>query len=59
MASYYLSAQQAARRLGVCRVTIYRYLSSGVLRGVRVGPKKWRISEDEVRRVLSGGELIP
>ena len=47
------SIEQVAAECGVCERTVRRWLSSGVIRGVRVGPKLIRIPRAEVERLLS------
>jgi excisionase family DNA binding protein len=53
-----LTVKQAADVLQVKPVTVQRWLAAGKLRGVKPGGTRmgWRVSEAEVRRVLSGEE---
>jgi citrate synthase len=49
----YLTADQAARRLGIKRATLYAYVSRGVLRSYRQGIKRQRLyRRAEVERLL-------
>lgn len=47
-----LSTGEAAKRLGVTRGTILNWIKSGHITAVRVGPKVYRIEEEEVERLL-------
>jgi excisionase family DNA binding protein len=44
----YLTPEQIAERLQVVVETVYRWLRSGKLRGSRISPKAWRVSEREL-----------
>jgi excisionase family DNA binding protein len=60
----YLTVEEAARRLGVKRATLYAYVSRGVLRSYRQGIKKKRLyRRAEVEALLrvapSVGETRP
>ena len=44
----YLTPEQIAEKLQVVVETIYRWLRSGKLRGSRISPKAWRVSEREL-----------
>ncbi len=44
-----LRSEEAAKRLGVSRATIRRWILEGVLEGRKVGPRIFRISENSVR----------
>jgi citrate synthase len=49
----YLTAEQAARRLGIKRATLYAYVSRGVLRSYRQGIKRQRLyRRSDVDRLL-------
>lgn len=50
-----LDPLEIAERLNVDRRTVYKLLHSGELRGRRVG-RVWRVTEDNLRRFLDGGE---
>jgi excisionase family DNA binding protein len=57
----HLTARQVQEILKVDRITIYRMLQDGRLKGVKVG-SQWRFTAQEVERVLSGdrpSEAIP
>ena len=49
-----LTANEVVAMTGVGRNTVYTALTSGQLRGRRVG-KKWVIAVDEVKKWLSNG----
>lgn len=42
---------EAAAALGVHPITVYRWLTDGIIKGVRVGPKLWRIPQSEIDRM--------
>ena len=44
---------RAAKTLSVSTKTIRRRLQAGVWRGFRVG-NRWRVTTDEIRRILDG-----
>lgn len=46
-----LDIKEAAALLGVHYNTVYRWLNDGSLRGVRLGPKLWRIPRSEIERM--------
>lgn len=52
MTNGYLTPVQVAEQLQLGVETIYRYLRSKKLRGVRVSHKCWRISEAELERFM-------
>lgn len=47
-----LSTGQAAKRLGVTRGTVLNWIKQGHIQAVRVGPKVYKIEEEEVERLL-------
>lgn len=49
-----LTTEQLAETLNVAKITIFRYLKSGRIRGVKIG-NIWRISEEEVERIKKVG----
>jgi excisionase family DNA binding protein len=49
-----LTPHVAAKRLGVHRETIYRWMHRGLLPFIALGPRRKMIRESEVRRILSG-----
>jgi excisionase family DNA binding protein len=52
-----LHPDEAAKRLRVSRTTIGRYLRSGRLDGVRVGPKLVKVDAASVDRLIADGQL--
>jgi citrate synthase len=56
----YLTGEEAARRLGVKRATLYAYVSRGVLRSYRQGIKRQRLYRradvEALLRLSPGGE---
>lgn len=46
--------QEVADILRVHRMTIFRHLQDGTIKGIRVG-KSWRISEEELERIKREG----
>ena len=54
MAIGYLTPAQVAERCQLDRETIYRYLLSGKLRGVKISSKCWRVLESNVDAFLNG-----
>jgi citrate synthase len=59
----YLTVEEAARRLGVKRATLYAYVSRGVLRSYRQGIKRQRLYRraevEALLRVAPSGEPRP
>ena len=51
----YLKPIQVADRLQVSERTVREWLRNGTLKGVRLGEKLWRVSEEEVQRFLKRG----
>ncbi len=49
----FLSTRQVIDILKVDRITIYRMLQDGRLKGIKIG-QQWRFSRDEVERLLNG-----
>lgn len=51
-----LTVQEVAARLRLHEETIRRWLTSGKLHGVKIGPTRggWRIAASEVERILRG-----
>lgn len=47
----FYTPKEAAALLGVHQITVYRWLNDGSLRGVRLGPKLWRIPRSEIERM--------
>jgi excisionase family DNA binding protein len=50
-----LSPKQAAERLGVCKLTIYRLIKAGKLRAFHLSARSMRIPEAEVERIEREG----
>lgn len=50
-----MTIRQVAERLGVCDKTVYRMISDGQLKAVRIR-NAWRISADELKRVVAYAE---
>lgn len=48
----FYTPKEVAALLGFNPITVYRWLNSGILRGIRVGPKRWRIPASEIERIL-------
>ena len=48
----YLTPEQVAERLQLAVETVYRWLRSGKLRGVRISHKAWRITEENLRSFM-------
>jgi excisionase family DNA binding protein len=53
-----LTARQVQNILKVDRITIYRMLQDGRLKGIKVGAQ-WRFTRQEVERLLSGDNSAP
>ena len=53
----YLTTKQVQDLLKVDRITVYRMLQDGRLKGVKIG-NQWRFSQQEVERVLSGVTFV-
>lgn len=51
-----LTTRQVQERLKVDRITIYRMLQDGRLKGIKIG-QQWRFPEPEIDRFLSSGTL--
>ena len=49
------TANEVADLLKVSRRTVYSYLSSGILKGVKIG-KTIRITKQELQRLINGAE---
>ncbi len=50
----YYSITEVATILGMARVTVYNWVTTGKLKGVKFG-KNWRISETELKRFIERG----
>lgn len=53
----YLTTKQVQDLFRVDRITIYRMLQDGRLKGVKIG-NQWRFLQKEVERVLEGGQVV-
>lgn len=53
-----LTLEEAAERLGVVRMTVYRLVRKGQLRAHRVG-RVWRVPEDAIEEYLRGTANAP
>jgi len=56
MAQIFLTSEQVAEALQVDVETVRRYLRAGKLRGRKLSPKCWRISEASLRAFIGGEE---
>jgi excisionase family DNA binding protein len=54
----YLTPEEARLMLGVCRKTMYRWLNSKKVKGVRIGGS-WRIRESDMPKPESAVEVKP
>lgn len=54
MLDNYLSTKEAAERYNISPVTVRKWLTEGRLKGKKVGPKLWRVSEEELERYING-----
>ncbi len=53
------SARAVSKRLGICRLTLYRYVRDGLLEGIYVGPKRMlRISEEALQQFLERNRSV-
>ncbi len=50
-----LTPRETAALLSVSRNTVSRYLSAGILKSVRIGPRLIRVDPASVRELLAGG----
>lgn len=50
-----MTVRQVAEALGVCDKTVYRMISDGQLKAVRVR-NAWRVSADELKRFVAYAE---
>ena len=49
-----LFVHQVARRLSVSEPTVRRWARLGIIRARKVGPRRWRIKEEDLEDFLSG-----
>ena len=52
----YLTVHEAAERLKVTRDTVYEWLWSGKLKGIKVSASMWRIRESEIHDFMRRAE---
>lgn len=50
----FYTPKETAKLLGVHYITVYRWLNDGTLRGIRLGPKLWRVPRSEIERMAQG-----
>lgn len=50
------TVEEAAAILKLGKSTVYSLLHEGKLKAVKIG-RKWRITEDEINRILSGADI--
>lgn len=53
-----LTTRQVLEYLKVDRITVYRMLNDGRLKGIKIG-QHWRLSRREVERLLNGASALP
>lgn len=49
-----LTVEQVAEILNVAKITIFRHLKSGKIKGVKIG-NVWRISQEEIKYIMENG----
>jgi len=47
-----LTPQQVAKRLGVCRESVWRYIRKGKLKAIKLSARNFRIEEKDLKRFL-------
>ena len=50
----FLTVEQVANRLAVCRLTVYRLIKSERLAAYRIGQGSWRIEPADLEQFLEG-----
>lgn len=55
----FLTPGDVAERLGVANGTVCSWLRKGLLRGCRVGLKRWRIDPDDLSEFVARGWNVP
>lgn len=50
-----LSVDDIVKYLKVNQASVYRWLSAGYLKGVRVGPRLWRIRQEDFKAFMDAG----
>ena len=53
-----LSVQQTAMILGVSKQVVYQLISSGQLRGRKIGERLWRVAEQDLALYLENAGFI-
>lgn len=56
MTEDYISTRQAAQKYNIAQVTVRKWLAEGRLKGKKIGPRLWRVSEAELERFISEGD---
>ena len=46
--------EQVAKYLGVCKATMWRWIRGGRVKATKLGPRFYRISAEEVKRLVDG-----
>ena len=47
-----LTLEEVGKRLGVSKWTVKRYIDQGLLEGVQVGPRFWRVRPEALKRYI-------
>jgi excisionase family DNA binding protein len=55
----YLTATEVATSLNLPLRTVHYRLQKGLMQGIRMGPRAWLVSRDEVERWRGKGKLPP
>jgi excisionase family DNA binding protein len=50
-----LSVEDIVQYLKVNQASVYRWIADGSLKGIRVGPRLWRIREEDFKAFLDAG----
>ena len=56
--SDFVTVKEAARRLSVCRTSVYRLAWSGKLKLYRLGARSTRVRADDVEKLLTNAEPV-
>ncbi len=49
----FLTPEEVADRLNICVRTVYRWLNTGKMPGVKLGERLWRIQEQDIHEFIS------
>jgi len=49
------NARQAAKLLGIHRQTMSKWIKEGLVHAVKLGPRRYLITQDEIDRILTEG----